>query len=386
MRIALVFYRFGPYHLARLLAARKLVDAIGIEFTSRDHVYQWEKIQLPEGVSFYSFFTESTPLGFPTRAIYEKALHHLSEVRPHAVAIPGWGSGFALTMLRAAHALGIPATIMSESQRIDFPRTQFKEWIKRRLVGLYSSAIVGGQPHKEYMAELGMNSEAIFRCMDAVDNDHFAVSRMAVNGEKRTFLASARFVEKKNLIGLLTAYRLYRNAIGESAWNLTILGDGPLKNQILGCIRQNQLEKYVFLPGFVQYADLPAHYANASVFVHASTSEQWGLVVNEAMAAGLPVLVSNRCGCARDLVEPGVNGFTFNPFDYRELAAHMVRVTSTDGALELMGQASREIISKWGVDRFAEQIVMAARYAIEHPAPRASKLQLRGLDLLAKLI
>jgi 1,2-diacylglycerol 3-alpha-glucosyltransferase len=57
----------------------------------------------------------------------------------------------------------------------------------------------------------------------------------------------------------------------------------------------------------------------ASAFIQASTTEQWGLVVNEAMASGLPVLVSERCGCAPDLVKNGVNGYTFDPYDIKEI-------------------------------------------------------------------
>ena len=65
-----------------------------------------------------------------------------------------------------------------------------------------------------------------------------------------------------------------------------------------------------------------------TAFVHASASEQWGLVVNEAMAAGLPVIVSERCGCAPDLVREGVNGLTFDPCDVAELAGLMERVAA----------------------------------------------------------
>ena len=97
----------------------------------------------------------------------------------------------------------------------------------------------------------------------------------------------------------------------------------------------------VILAGFKQYDELPAYYGLASAFVHASTTEQWGLVVNEAMASGLPVLVSDRCGCAPDLVEDGVNGFTFDPYDVEALAGLMQRVAAmTDERRQAMG-ASR---------------------------------------------
>ncbi len=77
------------------------------------------------------------------------------------------------------------------------------------------------------------------------------------------------------------------------------------------------------LPGFKPYDELPVYYALANAFVHASTSEQWGLVVNEAIATGLPVIVSNRCGCAPELVNG--NGFTFDPTNEDELTDAAVR-------------------------------------------------------------
>ena len=383
-----MFYRFGPYHLARLLATRNVADIVGIECTPIDHIYQWERIQVPDGVRIHSFFPGAVTSAVSADDMFARAVSLLSDIRPDVVAVPGWASSFPLTMLKAAHTLGIPATVMSESQRIDFRRTPVKEWVKRRLVEMYSSAVVGGQPHEEYMMELGMKREAIFHRMDAVDNEHFsrACQVPGAGPRKRMLMASARFIRKKNLIGLLTAYSLYRKAAGERAWPLTILGDGPLKNKIDDFIRKERLEEFVSLPGFIQYSELPKHYANASLFVHASTSEQWGLVVNEAMAAGLPVLVSNRCGCARDLVSPGVNGFTFSPNDHQQLASLLVELTSNEGRLASMGLASTKIISKWDVEYFAEQLVMAAKYAVDQPAKRATALQLKGLDILARLI
>jgi glycosyltransferase involved in cell wall biosynthesis len=126
------------------------------------------------------------------------------------------------------------------------------------------------------------------------------------------------------------------------------------------------LQRCVLLPGFKQYPELPAYYGLASAFVHASTTEQWGLVVNEAMASGLPVLVSNRCGCATDLVQEGVNGFTFDPYSVEAIAHAMQRVWQMeDGELKKMGAQSARIITNWGPERFATGLEAAARKAIE---------------------
>ena len=131
-------------------------------------------------------------------------------------------------------------------------------------------------------------------------------------------------------------------ALAGDAWHLVLLGDGELRGELERRIALPDLAGAVILRGFRQYDELPAFYGLARAFVHASTTEQWGLVVNEAMAAGLPVLVSARCGCAQDLVRNGVNGFTFDPYDVEELAGLMQRVAAmTEGQRRAMGQASQ---------------------------------------------
>jgi glycosyltransferase involved in cell wall biosynthesis len=193
------------------------------------------------------------------------------------------------------------------------------------------------------------------------------------------FLAVNRFIAKKNLTRLLLAYARYRSQRGEHAWKLVMLGDGPLRESLYEQCRDLQLEKDVLFPGFAQYDLLPAYYGLASAFVHASVVEQWGLVVNEAMAAGLPVIVSNRCGCVPELVSEGRNGFTFDPFDVAELTGLMARVSDHPN-LDGMGEASRTIIGQWSPDRFAEGMLRAAE-----TASAVGPIRPRPLDILLLL-
>jgi len=125
----------------------------------------------------------------------------------------------------------------------------------------------------------------------------------------------------------------------------------------------------------MQYDALPAYYGLAGAFVHASTTEQWGLVVNEAMASGLPVIVPKRCGCVPDLVQDGVNGFSFDPYDVEALAGLMQRVAALAGdRREAIGEAGRRIIADWGPERFADGLMQAVEVARRRPPSRASWL------------
>ena len=202
------------------------------------------------------------------------------------------------------------------------------------------------------------------------------------------FLASARFIEKKNLIRLIEAYARYRqkaetlktenlkskpelgsqqSVVSSSVvpWSLVVLGDGALRSSLESQVSSLGLADFVRMPGFKQYPELPAYYAHAGAFIHASTTEQWGLVVNEAMASGLPVLVSNRCGCAQDLVQDGVNGFTFDPYNVEQLAQLMLRISDFRFPISDFGQASQRLIANWGPARFAEGLKQAVECALK---------------------
>jgi len=196
------------------------------------------------------------------------------------------------------------------------------------------------------------------------------------------FLSVARFIAKKNLVWLIESYARYRQAfqgnhrdgpgINDSPWSLVVVGEGRDRPLLERRISELGISPYVILPGFKSYQDLPAYYGLASVFVHPSRIEPWGLVVNEAMATGLPVLVSNACGCVRDLVRQGQTGFLFDPYNSDQLIELMLRVSMRPEELPVLGKAGSELISHWGLERFAGALLAAAEKAILIGAQRQS--------------
>jgi len=107
-----------------------------------------------------------------------------------------------------------------------------------------------------------------------------------------------RFSKEKNLLFLLSAYK----KLNTDDWGFILVGNGPQYQKLNDFINKNSICN-VFLPGFKQKGEIPQYLAVSDVFILASISEPWGLVVNEAMAAGLPVLISKRCGCYSDLIK-----------------------------------------------------------------------------------
>lgn len=380
-KVAVLFHRFGPYHLARLEAATCHLAIEGVELTSTDRIYAWRSTNgiqsFPRHIISPDIDNESTG------QLVARINKIFAALRPDVVAVHGWSHRSAIAVLDWCARSEVATVLMSESTAHDEIRRPWKEAVKRRVVSLFGSALVGGSPQRDYLVQLGMPKERTFRGYDVIDNDYFCfhadkIRSTADNEQKRLglprhyFLASARFVEKKNLFHLVDSYAQYRILENRKAWDLVLLGEGPLRTPLQERVAQLRLEEFVHMPGFKQYEELPAYYGLAGAFVHASTSEQWGLVVNEAMAAGLPVLVSDRCGCATDLVAPGRNGYTFDPWRPGELASLMLYVSSDECDRQKMAEASRAIIAQWTPLHFASSLRRAVDTALASPPPKAA--------------
>lgn len=370
--------RMGPYHYARLNAANRLTDITAVEFSALDHTNPWEPFDNQGRCPRISLF-EDRPITMQSRkAVINRVRSVIGELRPQVVVISGWDAPASLVALQWCLETGTPTVLMSESQQQDERRVWWKEAIKSRIVQLNNAGFAGGAPHKAYLNILGMPEERIFTGCDIVDNDYFlqgsesarenAIAlRKQYDLPERYFLASSRFVQKKNLSRVLQAYALYLKSVRNIPWKLVMLGDGPLKDEIVNLREELGLSEMVLMPGFAQYPDLPVYYGLAGAFVLASTSEQWGLVVNEALASGLPVIVSSRCGCAIDLVKNDHNGFTFDPYDVDALSRHLSHVASEDCPRGAMGAVGREIISGWTPAVFARNLKSAIDVAIHKP-------------------
>lgn len=378
-RTVIAWHRFGPYHHARCRAAAQPLALVGLEISTVDKTNAWALMRNTDGFEKITLCPSEDADHLPATVLRARMDETLRWMNPEVVAVHGYASRNALALLASARRVGSHVILMSESNAFDEPRVRWKERLKRRLVSLFDAGLAGGTTSKAYLEQLGMPSELVFIGYDAVDNAHFARASIAPKPhypglQRPFFLASARFIDKKNLVRLVDAYAVYCSHAWDNAWQLVILGDGHLRPTIESKLASLQLCSNVLLPGFKQYEELPAWYGVASCFIHPSTTEQWGLVVNEAMAAGLPVLVSNRCGCARDLVREGVNGFTFDPHDVQRMADLMVQIAHGDVDRTAMGRASGEIIANWGPERFADGLEKAVGAALQFGPKRLGVL------------
>lgn len=392
MHLAVQWPRLGPYHIARLRALNALLTARGdrltaIETASNDRLYAWRE-EASTAFDRVQVFPGRIYDDLRPRELHDHTTRVLDRLDPDAVAITSYGLPDARACLAWCRRHRRIAIVMNDSRSEDIARHRWKEWIKRRLVSQFDAGIVSGTPHRRYHARLGIPGEVLFDGYSVVDNDYFAAAAAEARTAPETFrtlpglsdsrpyfLASSRFIPRKDLDVLLRGYGRYRGRTSVPK-RLILLGDGPERSRLEAIVAAEGLHDDVTLPGFRQIDDLPAYYAFATAFIHTAASEQWGLVVNEAMACGLPVIVTQQTGCSEDLVEGKGTGLTFPAGDVAALARCF---DSLDGpSARRAGKAARALISEWDLDRFTRNMVRA----IEAGKPRAH----RGLSPIAAAI
>jgi 1,2-diacylglycerol 3-alpha-glucosyltransferase len=394
MHLTILFSHIGPYHIARLKAVSMTAQAAGWQLTALQSIGQttehpWGDLETLEGVTLRTLLPEPDQANsHPECSAAVAALKPcLDEIKPDVVAIPGWGFPLSRAALKWCQQHKIPAVLMSESKRDDEKRSWWKEQLKSWLyVRKYASALVGGPAHRQYLIDLGMGGDRIFYGYDVVDNHYFreqaAITRQNSLSIRQAqpdipdlpyFLAVTRLLPRKNITRLVEAYAHYCWQVGtQQAWHLVICGSGEQAGQIRQMTASYQLNHLVHLPGFLTYQQIAHWYALANAFVHPALVEQWGLVVNEACATGLPILCSQTVGACDSLVQDGFNGFTFNPYFSQELTQSLVAMHQLSEAERLqMGQASQQLVANLAPEKFGQGLYQAVQTALAHQAKPA---------------
>jgi glycosyltransferase involved in cell wall biosynthesis len=294
---------------------------------------------------------------------------------PKVVIIGGYNYLFCWAALFWAKKNTRKVIVINESHYLDKKRLVIKETIKRFFVSKCDAALVDGTRHRDYTIGMGLEPGKIFikHGTGPVDVSFYqrAVSQFRNNKLElcdklgisyKNFLFVGRFSPEKNIIFLIKAYKRLKEEEAEN-WGLILVGNGSQKREIEDFICTNRVND-IFIPGFKQREELALFYAISDVFILPSISEPWGLVVNEAMASGLPILVSNRCGCYPDIVQDGRNGFSFDPVNEDELHGLMRSISQGKYNLETMGKASVEIIQEYTPCRAAEKYLKAVNFVM----------------------
>jgi glycosyltransferase involved in cell wall biosynthesis len=267
-----------------------------------------------------------------------------------------------LIALVAAKTAGLAIMMRSETH-LGLPCRRLKSILRRPLMGgLYSacdSLLAIGSANAAYYRSLGISDRKIFLVPYSVDNHRFVPSAKLTDSEKQEvrkrynmpagqpcILYAAKFTRRKRPGDILEAARRLR-VTTERAFTLIMAGAGELERELRAFCADHGLDNVLFT-GFVNQSELPALYAASDAFVLPSEHEPWGLAVNEAMCAGLPVVVSREAGCVADLVTDGVNGYTPAAGDIEGLSRAIQRLLEDEGLRRRQGQESFARIRQWG--------------------------------------
>lgn len=297
--------------------------------------------------------------------------------------IPGWSSLSALVLMRVAAQLDVPVIILSDSAESDFRRGRLQEFLKGIYLAPVHAALVAGAKHQRYLSMLGFIEGRIRLGYDVVDNEHFSCNRGNVPDGVAAetvrapeagpyMLCCARLVGKKNLAVLLQGFARFLEVAEQDGqalenWRLLVAGDGPLLSQLVDHVASLGITDKVEFLGTVDYSALPDLYRNAQIFVLPSKTEQWGLVVNEAMASGLAVVVSDRVGCVGDLVVDGQNGLVFPHDDPDKLCECLYVLAANPLLRQELGSRAAESVGLWDCQRYANAVQELVKMQVRRP-------------------
>jgi len=341
--ILLIWDRLGDYHFARKKALQSFwrSNIYTADMYASDQMYGWKKRK--EQTHFY-LSTQAEGIKDKNRLSNFIELIEKNDIKH--IALAGYGKQDYRILAKEINKRKLKLSYFSESW---YSANPIKEKLKTYyLKGNVKNLFVSGQRAKHYYSQKhGFKDKQIQTIYSVVDNTHFKRKKNSPD-KRKTLLCVARFASEKNLKFLIECF--LKSKLSET-WSLKLIGGGPLKKE-LSIYKKDNVEIHPWL----SYEELPLHYHKASAFILPSIFEPWGLVVNEAMAASLPILLSSEVGCLPDLLRG--NGWEFDPYSAKSLTDILNKLTTfSREELEKKGKRSLEIINDYSCEIWAHQLL-----------------------------
>ena len=360
-RIGILFAQFAAYHVDRCAAAAALLagraEVVAVEVARSSAEYAWTPSGEVPGASKRVLFDGA---GYETIGRWRRFRAQYAALRDCDTVFVGIGydQPDVIALALGLRLAGRRVILMSESKADDKPRRWWRERAKALLLTPFAGALVGGARHVAYMRALGFRRRPVLTGYDAVGLERVRAMGgvPALPPAKRPFVFVGRFVAKKNLTFLLDAYARYRELAAADARGLVMVGGGALEGELRARVAALGLDDAVEITGFVDAAEVARRLAAARALLLPSIEEQWGLVVNEALAFALPVVVGQAVGARDLLVEDGVNGFVRASDDRDGWAEAMRALGHDDGLWARMSAASDRFAPAGDAARFAEGV------------------------------
>lgn len=298
----------------------------------------------------------------------------LTDASPDVVLCGGYNYLAAWQALHWARTKRVPFLLWSESNVQDARGGHAAvELLKAAFIQRCDGFLVPGHSASDYLRGYKIPEHRIFTAVNAVDNVAFAraaararenaqLERAKLGLPRRYFLFAGRLVREKGVFDLLDAYAKLNEHVRAEV-GLVMLGDGPAREQLHSRATSVSPGDVVFT-GFVEQQDLGKYYGAAEMLILPTHSDTWGLVVNEAMASGLPIILSRVAGCAADLVTENWNGFLVPPSDVPSLSAAMERLATQQSLRTKMGANSLQRISLYSPEQWSAGVMEAVHAVV----------------------
>ena len=321
--------------------------------------YNWKEIgSCSRGGSLDGFFG--------TRV--NNAAARLKQISPDAVLVTGWHQYSLVQFSRACNTVGIPCLVRGDSNNLK-SRAWIKRWLHGKLLKLYQGFLYVGQANQGFYRDNGVDKRQLYFVPHFVDNDWFQQQlpdrsrsrkkwrkKMGIDEQEFVILYVGKLQPKKHVADLIRGVAMLSRITPD--YCLVITGDGVLLDELQ--VLAEQLKLRILFTGFQNQSELPAIYLSSDCLVLPSDyGETWGLVVNEAMNCGLPVVVSDRVGCGPDLVIKDKTGYCYPFGDFESLARALEVLWRNPARRREMGIYASQHINKYSFQAATKGLLKA---------------------------
>ena len=358
----MLWTQFAPYHVDRIeavaLQLQGRAEVIAVEVATTSDTYQWEPSSRIAGAAKLTLFPNRNYDRISALRRWWAQFGALWRCQMVLIGV-GYNKPDIIALSWMLRLCGVQVVMMTDSKFDDRRRSVFREALKAALLTCYSAALVAGMRQIEYVRFLGFKRRQVLPGYDTVAIERIrqqAGSEARPGHEARDFVFVGRFVPKKNLMTMLDGYAAYAARAGSSARRLRLVGSGPLEAELRSRCAALGVDQRVIFTGFLDAPQIAATLSSALALILVSSEEQWGLVVNEALALGLPIVTSTAVGSRDSLVRNLRNGFIVEPGSVEGIAAALEALASDPQLWAAMCRHSQD--RAWLADsgRFADAV------------------------------
>ena len=356
IRVVFAWENLGPSHFDRIeaCAADPALDVTAIEFFGTSIVYDWNSTGLSE-VRRVTLYPDGRALRNPL--LVWRLIRACLAPRPDAVFLCHYNYPPVFLAALVLRLLGVRTITMIDSKFDDMDRSVWRELPKALLLAPYRGAMAGSRRTVEYLRFLGFRRRTVVQGFDTLDVARIAAraAASAVPHAQRDFLVVARLIREKNLEFALRAFAEWRQlAVHDRA--LRILGAGPLEAPLRALAAELGVAEAVRFEGTATPDQVARAMRDALALVFPSVQETYGFVVIEALALGLPVLISTKPGAVDDLIDNGVNGWLVDPWRPAGLVAAMALLDRDEAVWHAASVAASASSERGDVRHFVSSV------------------------------